>query len=112
MKPDYDRAARMAYKTLLSLNIDEFPIDPLPIIRQCKNTSVHTYSQMAEMLGCSFGYFRSGIAADRDAFVVSKIIGGKVCHELCYDDKAFPLRKRFTLAHELGHIIMKHQGRG
>ena len=109
MTPNYDRAARMAYKTLLDLHIDTFPVEPLDILKRCKNTVVHTYDELMPLYGVSDRvYFKDQELEGLEAITVRKQIGEKTVYELFYYSHGNPQRRRFTLAHELGHIILKH----
>lgn len=110
MKPDYDRAARMAYKTLLALHIEEFPVDPKAILSFCKNTVVKTYDDLMHNLGAyDYMYFKRYYVDGKDALTFRKEYpNGNVCYEVYYDNHGNPFRRRFTLAHELGHIVLKH----
>lgn len=110
MKPDYDRAARMAYKTLLALHIEEFPVDPYQILTFCKNTVVKTYDDLMNSLNVyDYGYFKLYYVNGKDALTFRKeYANGNVGYELYFDNHGNPFRRRFTLAHELGHIILKH----
>ena len=110
MMPDYNRAARMAYKSLLSLHIEDFPVNPLLILSFCRNTVVRTYDEIAPL----FGYadpaeFRWYIARNQEALTIRNDSGGITRYELFYDSHGNLNRRRFTLAHELGHIVLKHR---
>lgn len=109
MIPDYDRAARMAYKSLLSLHISTLPVDPLMILHHCRNTAVHAYSEICK----SFGYsspdeFAFEMMGNMDALTVRRERAGAVQYEVFFNDRGNYNRRRFTLAHELGHIVLKH----
>ena len=54
-QPDYDRAAMLAYRCLVKLNVTKLPVRPLEILRRCRNTVVYTYRQAAEYLRADFG---------------------------------------------------------
>lgn len=109
MIPDYARAARMAYKTILSLHIDRLPIDPLMILRHCKNTRIRTYDEVAPLFGVSDpSYFKYYIMANKEALTIRRERDGVIHYELFYDAHGNYSRRRFTLAHELGHIVLKH----
>lgn len=111
MTPNFDRSARMAYKTLLALHIDTLPVDPLSILSFCNNTVVHTYEELMRQIGTysDYYYFKYIIFGDRDAVTVRRDFdNGKTGYEVFYDDRGNPYRRRFTLAHELGHVILKH----
>ena len=111
MIPDYDRAARLAYKTLLSLHIESLPVDPLMIFSFCKNTVVRTYEEAAPYFGISDAdHFKWYVADNKDALTVRhEYEDGTIRYEMIYDSHGNPLRRRFTLAHELGHIVLKHR---
>ena len=109
MMPDYDRAARLAYKSLLALHITKLPVDPLMILRHCKRTAVHAYSEICG----SFGYsspdeFALDFMGGMDALTVRRERAGAVFYEVLFSDRGNYNRRRFTLAHELGHIVLKH----
>lgn len=103
--PDYDRAATMAYRCLLKLNIAKLPVRPLEILRKCRHTVVYTYLQAAENLHMDESEFEKR-CGDTDAFTVR---GGEQ-YVVCYRPGGNPARLNFTLAHELGHILLKHMG--
>lgn len=110
MIPDYNRAARLAYKTILSLHIESFPIDPMMIFSFCKNTVIRTYEEAAPYFGLSDAdHFKWYVADNKDALTVRREYDdGTIRYEMIYDSRGNPCRRRFTLAHELGHIVMKH----
>lgn len=102
-QPDYDRAATMACRCLLKLNVTTLPVRPLEILRRCHNTAVYTYQQAAEHLHIEEAEFdrRYGEA---DAFTLRQ---GQH-YVVCYREGGNPARLNFTLAHELGHILLRH----
>lgn len=109
MTADYDRAARIAYKTLIALNIDQLPIDPLHILRLCNNTAIHTYKEIMGLFGkTDRTSFKYDCMDGKEALTLRHDFGDRVGYELLYDSFAHPMRRRFTLAHELGHILLKH----
>lgn len=109
MHADFDKASRFAYKTLLALHIDQLPINPLQILSFCNNTVVHTYSEVMCMFGkTSRSSFKLDCMEGKDAVTIRHESDGKVIYELLYDNGAHRLRQRFTLAHELGHVVMRH----
>ena len=109
MIPDYDRAARLAYKTILSLHIESLPVDPLMILSHCKNTRVRTYDEIAERFGFSDpAHMKWYYLNNKDAYTVRLEKNGVTLYEMIYDSHVLPARRRFTLAHELGHIVLKH----
>ena len=110
--PDYLRAARLAYRTLLKLRIDKLPVDILGICSQCKNTKVMTFRNAEIEFGLPDGYFISN-GPSESAFNNHRQIGDIRQNIILYNDdrmaNSLP-RLRFSLAHELGHVLMKHEG--
>lgn len=102
-QPDYDRAASMAYRCLLKLGICRLPVPPLDILRKCRDTAVYTYQQAAEYLHIDETEFERKYG-NADAFTVRS---GKR-YVVCYRKGGNPARLNFTLAHELGHILLRH----
>jgi len=112
--PDYRRAIRLAYRALLYLKVDKLPVDIVTICRRCKNTQIIPYSKAApyaEMLGLDLP-----IDAPSEMAYTYRIepVEGPVIHLLLYNDEYYQnaARLRFTLAHELGHIVLKHRKSG
>lgn len=102
-QPDYDRAATLAYRCLVKLNISRLPVRPLEILSKCRNTVVYTYRQAAEHLHIEEAEFERK-CGDADAFTIR---GGDK-YVVCYREGGNPARLNFTLAHELGHILLHH----
>lgn len=103
-QPDYARAAEMACRALLRLGVQEMPVNPLRILRICKGTRLMTFDRAAEIMGWDEDEFARR-CGDADAFTIR--MGGQ--YVVCYRVGGNPARLNFTLAHELGHIILKHQ---
>jgi len=110
MRPDYNRAANMAYKSLISLQVNTLPVDPLAILKRCRNTIIHTYDDIMPRFDVTDRFcFRTFVMQNNDAMTIRKEINGHTVYELFYDSHANPRRMRFTLAHELGHILLNHK---
>ena len=110
MKPDFDRAVKKAYQVLISLNIKTLPIEPLTILYQCKNTVIRTYADVMALFRVSdLSFFKSLYLEWNDAITLRQVRNGRPIYELFYDSQANSRRMRFTLAHELGHIILNHR---
>lgn len=101
--PDYDRAATLACKALLKLKVTQLPVNPLAILRKCRNTVVYTYQQAAEKLQVEEEDFERKYG-DADAFTIR--CGQR--YVVCFRAGGNPARLNFTLAHELGHILLHH----
>lgn len=101
--PDFDRAATMAYRCLLRLGVCTLPVHPADVLRRCRETVVYTYRQAAEHLDMTESSFEAQYG-HADAFTIRQ--GTR--YIVCYREDGNPARRNFTLAHELGHIVMKH----
>lgn len=102
-QPDYNRAATLACRCLLKLNVTQLPVRPLDILRRCRNTAVYTYQQAAEQLNMAEMDFDRQYG-EADAFTLRQ--GQR--YVVCYREGGNPARQNFTLAHELGHILLRH----
>ena len=108
MRPaDLTRAANMALRVLAERRIDVLPVDPLGILRACRDTTVMTYADAADLLGISVDAFARQIAY-ADAVTFRQDAEGKTEYIVAYDPAGNPARLRFTLAHELGHRLLGH----
>lgn len=102
-QPDYDRAATQACRCLLRLQVNTLPVRPLEILRKCSNTAVYTYDEAAEYMDMPLDDFERR-CGEADAFTIR--MGEK--YIVCYRSGGNPARLNFTLAHELGHIVLHH----
>lgn len=110
MRADLTRAATMAYRCLLRLNVTALPVHPENMLRLCRDTVLMTFSEAAEQLNVDRAAFerQSGAA---DAFTVRvTLTDGSQRHVVCYQEDGNRARLNFTLAHELGHIVLNHSG--
>lgn len=109
IEPDYKRATNAAYELLAGYLgklpvIDVFSlIDLLP--RDVK-VKVYTYTEYSMKIGCSYRDFFLQYASSEHGFTIPNFKGKKyiICFNECKDEKTI----RFTLAHEIGHIVLGH----
>ena len=89
----YQYSRNLAWEILLKERVRQLPVEIIPI---CKHMGIRVlrYSDMP-----SLQFNVGGASAE---------IGGKMY--IFYDDTVSNERQRFTVAHELGHIIMRHSG--
>jgi len=97
------RAAVMAYRVLLRHGDGHLPVDPLAILRKCRDLAVYTQEEAAELLGMT-----PPLDENTMAVTWSMERDGRVYRIVCYRTEGNPARLRFTLAHELGHIVLRH----
>lgn len=113
MTPDYDRAATLALITLLRLGVESLPVFPETLIRQCKNTRLLTYQEYCALPGIASRFPSTLSSRHPEALThLFEFHSGKVAWLVYYDPKMMsPERRKFSLAHELGHIVLRHHGR-
>lgn len=104
-KPRYATITRKAYQLLAELEIAKFPVDPFEIIEQLDSLYLAAWTELKENTGVSDP---SGLKVRKlDAETIVKRGSGE--YLIVYDDTIGYLpRIRFTLAHEIGHVIMGH----
>lgn len=90
----YKYSRNLSWEILIQENITELPIKLAPLCRQM-GIRIIRYADIP-------GF------AERDKDGCSAVINGQYC--ILYDETLSNTRKRFTIAHELGHVIMKHSG--
>ena len=96
----YSIAEKLATELIIESNIFSLPIDPFCIAQQ-KGIEVRAYSELPSNIlnelstkeQSGFSYF--------DPIINHSII--------YFDDSQCYNRRRFTVAHELGHIVMNHK---
>ncbi len=103
--PDYHLATNKAYETLIKFKIFSFPITIVSVLRRMHNVCFHSYSEAAEMMGISFTEFWA-LASSDFGFSVRNSKRNQI--EIFYNDHKSESVQRFTLAHELGHVVLEH----
>lgn len=103
--PRYKTVTRKAYQLLAELEISEFPVDPFKIIDQMDSCFLAGWDELRTATGVD----------DPENLKVRKLDAettirrGSGEYLIIYDDTVTYIpRVRFTLAHEIGHIIMGH----
>ena len=107
-QPDYDRAATAACRVLLRLKVDSLPVRPLEMLRRCQDTYLCTFDQAADVMDLTNEELER-LAAGADACTFRETAGGRERYVVCYRTGGNPARLNFTLAHELGHIVLRHR---
>lgn len=106
-KPDYCKATNFAYDVLLRNYDGRMPkINMFDILSKYKNIVTHTYSEASRKFGYDHSYFYRNIATSEHGFTISK--KSKNQHLILYNEQKPEQTIRFTLAHELGHILLGH----
>lgn len=100
------QAALMAARVLLKWRTAALPVDPLAILRACRDTRVYTREAAVEELDLP----PDDLLRHEDAVTLRMPVGEKVHYFVIYRVDGNPARLRFTLAHELGHRLLGHTG--
>lgn len=108
-RADYHRATRNAYRTLIATGIDNLPVDVTAICGRCRNTKVLSFMEVRELLDNDYEPLIDG--PSRLAFTMRHTIGDTIHNLILWNDEEISRSSglyRFSLAHELGHIVLKH----
>lgn len=109
-QPDYKSATNAAYELLVKYHgklpvIDVFSlIDLLP--RSIK-VKVYTYADCSRKMGCSYKDFFLQYASSEHGFTIPNFKKGK--YIICFNEGKDEKTIRFTIAHEIGHIVLGHR---
>lgn len=103
--PDYEKAQNIAYEILKINKAKIFPIEPLNIINSLNNCYAMTYKDFALINDVQLNEVSTLLNSD-DAATWENENNQKI---IFYNqDVNSKYRIRFTLAHELGHIVLGH----
>ncbi len=104
-KPDYFRATNAAYNTLLTFGNGSPQIDIIKVLNMMPNVKVHTYTELMKKFLVSNNELCDLAQSNFGCFIYGKNTFRK---EVWYNDWKDERTCRFTLAHELGHIVLGH----
>lgn len=110
-KPNYDLATYTAHRTFCFMTSKEYPVNTMDIIEKLPNTELATYEEFAEEIYKDIDFVSKKIAKNNDAFTLNR--GDKFI--IVYNsDISLNIveRIRFTIAHEIGHILLNHFNNG
>lgn len=109
ISPNYQKAQDTAYRLLKGYSLladTAFPVDPILFINQTKNIALDTYSRIATHINGSINDVKRITGSD-DGVSFFDVKNGR--YVITYNDSVqTESRKRFTIAHELGHIYLGH----
>lgn len=104
-KPRYAYARQRAYRLLCELEIDRLPIDPWAIANELTNVHVLKWTELRD--NC---HQVDPLSIDKEgADAKTQHIRGSNDYLVVYDDRVKSFgRIRWTIAHEIGHIVLGH----
>ncbi len=105
--PDYNRATNAAYEVLKVYDGRYPKIDIFHLLLMYNDRiSIHTYTECAKRKGVSVHEFVDNCVESEMGFTFFD--RKKKRWEIFYNDTKCETTIRFTLAHELGHIVLEH----
>lgn len=97
---NYKKSRNAAWEILLACRVDALPVDLNAVLRHL-DVRVYAYSRSRELLEAA------GLTeAAKQVSGLTFFAGAKPV--ILYNDVELPQRIRFTVAHELGHIVLGH----
>ena len=111
MTPDYQSAAIKATETLIKYGISSAPVSSLSILKKTPGVLVFTYQAISDKIDqdrrCLISMFGDG---NQDAFTTVNMKDGKPQYIVTYNQQLSSVFVQRSLARELGHIILGHDG--
>ena len=111
MTPDYQKAAIKATETLIKFGINSAPVSPLPILKKIPGVLVVSYETMSNDVAqdrqCLISLFGD---KNQDAFTSVDFKDGKPHYLVTYNQLLSQAFVQRSLARELGHIVLGHDG--
>ena len=104
-EPRYSYVRQRAYRLLCELEIDRLPIDPWAIAKALENIHVLKWTELRD--NC---HQADPLSIDKEgADAKTQHIRGRNDYLVVYDDRVKSFgRIRWTIAHEIGHIVLGH----
>ena len=107
MKPDYTRAAIVAAETLVTHKIKNAPVDPFPVYKNTRGVLLIPFSDASQLAGAD----RKDLTdAFHDAVTIACPHNRKIRYLVSYNQRLYVDIVQRTLARELGHIMLQHDG--
>lgn len=104
---NYRKATNAAYELLCKHYSGVLPvIDVKKLVEQMPNIKIHTYSEVARKLNMSFEHFAYRFASSEYGYTIKQVSSGN--NLIFINDLKDEKTIRFSIAHELGHIILNH----
>lgn len=106
--PDYPRyafARQRAFRLLCELEIDRLPVDPWRVAAALPNVHICKWTDLRDNCGDADPLFIEKEGADAK----TQHLRGREDYLVVYDDRVENYQRvRWTIAHEIGHIVLGH----
>ena len=106
--PNYKKATNAAYKVLQNYEGPYPKIDIFKIFSKFDKIKLFTYSELAKIYNVSVLQLINEYVPSDHGFTIPLHNTSEKCWVVYYNEKKIMESIRFTLAHELGHIILEH----
>ena len=111
MQPNYEKAAIKATETLIKYGISTAPVSPLPIFKQIPGVLVLSFSEISKRINIEHDHLATLFGLEnQDAVTSIQIDNGKLNYIVAYNQLLPVNMIQRSLARELGHIILQHDG--
>lgn len=104
--PNYKRATNAAYEILQKYNGSLPKVEIQKIINKLNSVNIYKYSEIAKRFGIGVYDFKHTIAPSEFGYTIFDTREDRWL--LIYNESKCEETIRFTLAHELGHIVLNH----
>lgn len=104
--PDYNKATNAAYEELQDYDGRYPQIDIFHLLQNHPKIKLHTFTEIASRLGITVEEFVAELSESDMGYTVYDRV--KERWLIYYNDTKCDTTIRFTIAHELGHIALKH----
>ena len=104
--PDYNKATNAAYEELQDYDGKYPQIDIFYLLQNHPKIKLHTFTEIASRLGITVEEFVAELSESDMGYTVYDRV--KERWLIYYNDTKCDTTIRFTIAHELGHIALKH----
>lgn len=104
--PDYNRTAKVAKEFILKQKINKLPVNPFEIAKD-NNWVTEKASQVAKDIGVSIYRLLNDIVKSKDG--AAMYCGATKEYKILYNDTMKNKNRiRWTMTHEIGHIVLGH----
>lgn len=110
MTPDYQKAAIKATETLIKFGINSAPVSPVPILKHTPGVLLFSYESISNHIDQDRRCVINMFGSNQDAFTTVNMKDGKPQYIVTYNQRLPLALVQRSLARELGHIILGHDG--